>query len=224
MPFGTLGVADGPVMAGSSTFTLKIVGKGGHAASPDNTIDPVVCAAQIVTAFQSIVSRNVNPLDGAVVSVTRIQAGTAFNIIPQDVEMWGTVRTFNLETRNKVEQRMTEIADGMSRAMGCTADLQIEHNVLPVMNHPEVASRMRGLFQQYVGDDGLNATERTMGSEDVGLFMADIPGMYFFLGAAVPNSDVYYGHHHPRFDFDENALPLGVTLLSAAIADYVLPE
>ena len=224
MPFGTLGVADGPVMAGSSTFTLKIVGKGGHAASPDNTIDPVVCAAQIVTAFQSIVSRNVNPLDGAVVSVTRIQAGTAFNIIPQDVEMWGTVRTFNLETRNKVEQRMTEIADGMSWAMGCTADLQIEHNVLPVMNHPEVASRMRGLFQQYVGDDGLNATERTMGSEDVGLFMADIPGMYFFLGAAVPNSDVYYGHHHPRFDFDENALPLGVTLLSAAIADYVLPE
>jgi amidohydrolase len=221
MPLGELGVADGPVMAGSSIYTLKITGKGGHAASPNTSIDPVVCAAQIITAFQSIVSRNVNPLDGAVVSVTRLQAGTAFNIIPQEVELWGTIRTFKLEVRDLVELRMQEITDGISHAMGCTAELSITRNTMPVANNPEVSNRLRGVFRQFVSEDALNTNERTMGAEDVGMFMDDIPGMYFFLGAAVPNADAYYGHHHPKFDFDENALPLGVALMSAAVADYI---
>lgn len=224
MPLGTLGVGDGPVMAGSSVFTLRITGKGGHAASPHQGIDPVVCAAQIVTAFQSIVSRNQDPLDSAVISVTWFHAGTAFNVIPQDVELRGTMRFFKLDVRNLVERRMNEIATGIAQAMGCSADLHIEHNVLPVINNPEVTGRVRNLFRQFVGDAGLNTAERTMGAEDVGLFMDDIPGTYFFLGAAVANQDTYYGHHHPKFDFDEAALSLGVALLSAAAGDYVLVD
>ncbi len=224
MPLGMLGVADGPVMAGSSVFTLKVIGKGGHAASPHFTADPVVCAAQIITALQTIVSRNVNPLDGAVVSVTWMQAGTAFNIVPQEVELRGTIRTFELSVRDQVEQRMREICAGIAGAMGCVSELKVEHHVLPVVNHAEVSQRLRPIFEQYVGTEGLNLNERTMGSEDVGLFMTDIPGMYFFLGAAVTDRETYYGHHHPRFDFDEDALPLGVALLSAAVAAYVLPE
>lgn len=224
MPLGKLGVADGPVMAGSSVFTLKITGKGGHAASPHQGVDPVVCASQIVMAFQSIVSRNQDPLDSAVISVTWFHAGTAFNVIPQDVELRGTMRFFKLEVRDLVERRMNEIATGIAQAMGCSANMHIEHNVLPVVNNPETTGRVRNLFRQYVGDAGLNTDERTMGAEDVGLFMDDIPGTYFFLGAAVPNQEAYYGHHHPKFDFDENALPLGVALLSAAIADHVLPD
>jgi metal-dependent amidase/aminoacylase/carboxypeptidase family protein len=133
------------------------------------------------------------------------------------------MRFFKLEVRELLERRMKEIAEGISSAMGCTAELQIEHNVLPVVNNPEVTGRMRDLFRDFVGDAGLNTAERTMGAEDVGLLMDDIPGTYFFLGAAVPNREAYYGHHHPKFDFDENALPLGVALLSAAVADYVLP-
>lgn len=224
MPLGKLGVADGPVMAGSSVFTLKITGKGGHAASPHQGVDPVVCASQIVMAFQSIVSRNQDPLDSAVISVTWFHAGTAFNVIPQDVELRGTMRFFKLEVRDLVDRRMDEISTGIAQAMGCSADLKIEHNVLPVINNPETTGRVRNLFRQYVGDAGLSTDERTMGAEDVGLFMDDIPGTYFFLGAAVPNQEAYYGHHHPKFDFDENALPLGVALLSAAIADHVLPD
>jgi amidohydrolase len=224
MPLGKLGVADGPVMAGSSVFTLKITGKGGHAASPHQGIDPVVCAAQIVMAFQSIVSRNQDPLDSAVISVTWFHAGTAFNVIPQDVELRGTMRFFKLDVRDLVDRRMDEISTGIAQAMGCSADLKIEHNVLPVINNPEITGRVRNLFRQYVGDAGLNTDERTMGAEDVGLFMDDIPGTYFFLGAAVPNQEAYYGHHHPKFNFDENALPLGVALLSAAIADHILPD
>ncbi len=224
MPLGRLGVADGPVMAGSSEFVLRITGKGGHAASPHLTIDPVVCAAQVITAFQTIASRSVNPLDSAVVSATYLRAGTAFNVIPQDVEVRGTIRIFRLEVRDLVERRMHEISQGIAGAMGCTAELNIIHQLLPVVNHPEVGARLRGLFRRFVGDEGLDMTERTMGAEDVGLLMDDVPGMYFFLGAKVPDQEVYYGHHHPRFDFDENALPLGVALLSAAVAEYVLPE
>ncbi len=224
MPLGKLGVADGPVMAGSSEFTLKITGKGGHAASPHLTIDPVVCAAHVITAFQTIASRSINPLDSAVVSAAYLRAGTAFNVIPQDVEVRGTIRIFRREVRDLVERRMHEISQGIAGAMGCTAELYINHQLLPVVNHPEVGARLRGLFQQFVGDEGLDMTERTMGAEDVGLLMDDIPGMYFFLGAKVPDQEVYYGHHHPKFDFDENALPLGVALLSAAVAEYVLSE
>ncbi|NWG17358.1 MAG: amidohydrolase [Chloroflexi bacterium] len=223
MPFGKVGAADGPVMAGSSIFTLKITGKGGHAASPHQTIDPVVCAAQIITAMQTIVSRNADPLDSAVISVTRLDAGTAFNIIPQSVEMRGTIRTFTLDMRDLVERRMNEISQGISAAMSCAAELSIEHHVLPVINHPEVSARLRAVFSRMLDADALVLDERTMGSEDVGLFMTDIPGLYFFLGAAVPNQETYYGHHHPRFDFCEDSLPLGAALLAAAVAEYVLP-
>jgi len=125
MPLGKLGVGEGAVMAGSSTFTLKIVGKGGHAALPNAGLDPVVCAAQMITALQTVVSRNVDPLDSAVISVTRVQTGTAYNIIPQDAELWGTIRTFKLEVRDLVERRMREITNGIAQAMGCTATLEV---------------------------------------------------------------------------------------------------
>lgn len=224
MPVGKIGVADGPIMAGSAIFTIKVVGKGGHAAAPQLSIDPVVCAAQMISAFQTIVSRNLNPLDSAVVSVTYMNAGTAFNIIPQEVELRGTIRFFRVEVRDQVVMRMREIAEGMSAAMGCKAVVEVENHVLPVTNHPEVSARARATFQKYIPASDFVMDERTMGSEDVGLFMTDIPGMYFFVGAEVPDQEVLYGHHHPRFNFDENALPLGVALLSAAVADYVLPE
>ncbi len=224
MPFGRLGVADGPVMAGSSEFTLKIKGKGGHAAAPHLTIDPIVCAAQIIAAFQTVVSRSVNPLDSAVVSVAQMQAGTAFNVIPQDVELRGTVRTFRREVRDLVERRMREISEGIAGAMGCAAEFSMIHQLLPVVNNREVSQRLRDVFRQFVGESGLDLNERTMGAEDVGILMEDVPGMYFFLGAKVPNQETYYGHHHPRFDFVEDTLPLGVALLAAAVAEYLLPE
>ncbi len=222
MPLGKLGVGEGPVMAGASTFTLKIVGKGGHAALPNAGLDPVVCAAHMITALQTVVSRNVDPLDSAVISVTRVQAGTAYNIIPQDAELWGTIRTFKLEVRDLVERRMHEMTSGIAQAMGCTATLEVVHGTLPVRNDPVVTQRTRSILRAYVGESGILTTERTMGAEDVGLLMDDIPGTYFFVGAAVPNQAEYFGHHHPRFDFDENALPFSVALMASTVADYII--
>jgi amidohydrolase len=221
---GKVGIADGPVMSGCSNFTMYVVGKGGHAAAPHLNIDPVVCAAQIVTALQTIVSRSLDPLDQAVVSVTYLRAGEAHNVIPQQVEMRGTFRYFTLEVRDLIVTRMRAIAEQIAAGMGCRADVQVEHMTKPVINHADVGAKLRHIFAPIVGVDGIDTSIRTMGSEDVSEFMDDIPGTYFFLGAKDETADAYYGHHHPRFSFDESALPLGVELLSAAAASYVLPE
>ncbi len=224
MPVGVVGAADGPVMAGSSNFHVVITGKGGHAASPHVAIDPVVCAAHLITALQTIVSRTIDPFDTAVISVAQVRAGDAFNIIPQTAELNGTIRTFRLPVRDQVVARFQEIAENVAKAMGCTASVEITHITKPVDNHPEVSARARKVFTSVQPTVSLDLTARTMGSEDVSEFMTDIPGLYFFLGAKDETQSAYYGHHHPRFSIDEEALPLGVALLSSAIASYVLPE
>lgn len=224
LPVGKLGVALGPVMAGAMIFEARITGKGGHAASPHLDIDPVVAAAQVVTALQTIVSRNVNPFDGVVISVTIIKAGEAHNVIPQYAEIKGTIRYFRKEARDMVLKRMQEVVENVSRGMGCTGEITFDEMTLPVVNNEEVAAVVLPRLEAIVGSDAMHHDERTMGAEDVGVFMDDIPGMYFFVGAADPTADAYYGHHHPKFSIDENALPLGMALLSSAIAAYVLPE
>jgi amidohydrolase len=224
LPLGVLGVADGPTMAGASTFSIHIVGKGGHAAAPHLSIDPVVCAAHLITQLQSISSRNVDPFESAVISVTMMRAGTAHNIIPETVELTGTVRTFRREVRDLVVRRMTEITELTCRAMGCEGTFSMTHHTEPVSNDPMVGEKLRPIYAAMPGVTKLDMSVRTMGSEDVGFFMQDIPGLYLFVGAADPHADTYYGHHHPRFTIDEEVLPLGVALLSASVAAYVLPD
>jgi len=222
LPVGTVAAADGPIMAGASIFTVKITGKGSHAASPHLGVDPVVCAAQMVMAFQTIPSRSVDPLDTVVLSVTTIHTGEAYNVIPQTAELQGTVRYFKTEVRDLVFARMQEVVEHLGMAMRCTCEIEFEHLTIPVVNNAEVGSKLRDVFEPMVRE--LKLDERTMGAEDVSAFMDDIPGMYFFVGAKDQTADAYYGHHHPRFNIDEDALPLSVALLSAAVAAYVLPE
>jgi amidohydrolase len=223
MPAGTLGVAEGPVMAGSSDFTITLTGKGGHGAVPDLAVDPVVCAAHLVTALQTIVSRNANPLDTAVVSVTQIHSGTTHNVIPSTAFLNGTFRTFTPDMRELIDRRLREIAFGVATAMGCAVEVVTNHQTEPVINHPDVAQKVRQVAERLGYPAADFRYERTMGAEDVGLFMTDIPGMFFFLGSGNSARQLDYPHHHPRFDFDEDALPMGVALLSAAVADYLLP-
>jgi amidohydrolase len=156
--------------------------------------------------------------------VTTIKAGDAYNVIPQVAEMRGTVRYFKTEVRDVVIARLREIAGHLAQAMRCTAEVHCEDLTIPVVNHPDVGAKLRALFAPLVGEQNLDATVRTMGAEDVSLFMDDIPGMYFFVGAQDQTADTYYGHHHPCFTIDEAALPLGAGLLASAAATYVLPE
>lgn len=224
LPLGVIGAPDGPLMAGASVFNITIHGKGGHAAAPHLGRDPVICAAHLITQLQTIVSRSVDPLESAVISVTMLRAGTADNIIPERVELKGTIRTFKLGVRELVMGRMTTLIDLTCRAMGCEGTFTIVHETDPVINAPEVGAKLRAAFGQTAGVEEIDTTLTTMGAEDMGFFMQDVPGMYFFVGAADPTADSYYGHHHPRFTINEDALPLGVALLTAAAAAYVLPD
>jgi amidohydrolase len=224
MSVGKVGLTSGSAMAGASIFTVNITGKGAHAASAHQGIDPVVAASHIVTALQTIVSRNVDALETAVVSVTYIRAGEAYNVVPQTAELRGTFRVFTHEMRDLVGSRIQSIVENVARALGCEATVEIQHLTKPVINNPEVTERVKQVFTPILGADAIELTNRTMGSEDVSEFMDDIPGLYFFLGAKDETAEAYYGHHHPRFSIDENALPLGVELLSAAAAEYVIPK
>lgn len=222
MPLGTLGVADGPVMAGSSSMTITITGKGGHAAIPHNCIDPVPVAAQVILAFQTIVSRNVSPQDSAVVSITKMVASHADNIIPEQVVLGGTIRFFRVEIRDLMERRIREIATGIATAMNCKVDFHFHHATIPVVNNPNVGAKARETFKKIVPTDMMVMQEPTTGAEDMAYFMNDVPGMYFFVGSANDERGLNYGHHHPKFDFDEEVLPLSVALLASAVADYVI--
>ncbi|MBL8132098.1 MAG: amidohydrolase [Anaerolineae bacterium] len=224
LPYGEIGIADGAIMAGATVFHVKITGKGSHAASPHLGIDPVVCAAQIIGAFQTIVSRNIDPMDTLVISVTKVNAGDTHNVIPQTAELTGTVRAFSRQVRDLAFERMKTIAEQVAAAFGCSAELHYEHLTIPVVNNPQTTEKLRSLFLTQPEVTRLDVNARTMGSEDVSLFMDDIPGVYFFVGARDPQQTEYYGHHHPRFSFDERALVLGTSLLTSAVASYVLSE
>jgi amidohydrolase len=224
LPYGKIGIAEGPVMAAASDFTIRIYGKGGHGAMPDQAVDPVICAAQMTMLFQTIVSRNVNPLDTAVVSVTEIHTGTAKNIIPDMAVMTGTFRMFQRETRTLIESRLRTIAEQTASALNCRVEIEVNHYTDPVTNHPDVVRTMERAFRNIGKSEDHFVVERTMGAEDVCEFMTDIPGTYFFLGCANAARGLDYPHHHPRFDFDEDALPDGVALLSAAVGEYLLKE
>lgn len=223
LPVGRVGVADGPVMAGASVFDVRVTGKGAHAAMPHDGLDPVACAVQIISAYQTIISRNLDPLKTAVLSVTYVRAGSAHNVIPGDAEIKGTIRTFDLDVREMIVGRMTAITESVAVAMGCEATLEMHHRTEPVVNHPAVSQRLRARFAQMLGPDALVMDERTLAGEDMALFMRDIPGMFFFVGSAPADPAQVYGHHHPRFDIDEAVLPLAAGLLATAAAEYVLP-
>jgi amidohydrolase len=224
LPLGTIGMTPGGLMAGSSIISLKITGKGGHGAQPQLTVDPVVCAAQIITALQTILSRNVDPADTGVISITKVRAGEAHNVIPQTAELTGTMRAFRTEVRDLMTQRLQEIVDGVAAAMGCTAELKVDHLTIPVINDAGLADKLSRKFAQIVGEDKLDRNIRLMVGEDVSYLMQGIPAMFFLVGSSNADRGLNFGHHHPRFDFDEDALPLGVALLSAAVGEYVFPQ
>jgi amidohydrolase len=220
-PVGWIGVTSGPVMAASETFHVSLTGKGGHGAAPHLSIDPLYAAAQIVSALQSIVSRNVPPLDTAVVSITAIKSGTTFNVIPQSAEFQGTIRTFNPKVRSMVIDRFQEIVKNMATAFNCNVEINVESTTPAVVNNPELAIRVQKVVQTIFPQATLEKTFQTMGSEDMAFMMDDIPGCYFFIGSSNPEKGLDAKHHHPRFDFDESALTTGAALMTAAILDLL---
>ena len=222
MPVGTVAVTPGPAMSAASIFDIVVKGHGGHGAQPQKTHDPIVAASQIVSALQTIVSRNVNPLDTAVVTVGAIHGGEAFNVIPPTVTMKGTIRTYLPEVEDHVFNRVRQIAEGVASALECTAEVNISPMTIAVNNHPDVSQQVAQVAEKIVGHENVHDDVRTMGSEDVSLFMDDIPGCYFFVGSANSEKGLDAPHHNPHFDIDEESLVIGAAMLAEAAAGYVL--
>ncbi|TDY88002.1 UNVERIFIED_ORG: hippurate hydrolase [Herbaspirillum seropedicae] len=218
IPAGHFGVTPGPQMASSNEFHVTVKGKGSHAAQPHKAIDPVMTAVHIAQAWQSIVARNVNPNDPAVVSITQIHTGSATNVIPDEAMMVGTVRTFSLPVLDLIERRMQEIAEHTAAAFDATVEFRFNRNYPPLINHPEETAFAVEVLTEQFGADHVDAkTEPTMGAEDFAFMLQHKPGCYVFLG----NGDGGHrdqGHglgpcnlHNPSYDFNDDLLPIGAT-------------
>ena len=221
-PVGVVDVTAGPVMAAVDRWTCTIRGEGGHGAMPHQTVDPIVASAQMVSALQTIVSRNVSPLDTAVVTVGTIHGGNAFNVIPGHVELSGTIRTFSPSVREMVVQRVREVVEGAAASSGTSAELEINFLSPAVVNDERVAAHVHAAAEAVLGSEHVFAGLQTMGGEDASYFLTEIPGCCFFLGSAGTGAGPIAPHHNPHFDVDEKVLPLGVAVMARAIAGYLL--
>ena len=188
---------------------------------PHQTVDPIVATAQVVSSLQSIVSRNVGPMQTAVVTVGTMRGGDAFNIVPAQVELSGTIRTFDSRVRDVVWSRMREVCEGVAQAYGATAEVLLDSLTPAVVNDPDVAEVVRQAAEAVLGPQNVLSGEKTTGSEDASFFMQDIPGCYFFLGSADASRKLNPPHHNPAFDIDETVLTVGVSVLAQAVAHYV---
>jgi hippurate hydrolase len=207
LPIGRFATRPGPIMAASNSFEIRLTGHGGHAAKPHICIDPIVAGSHIVTALQAIVARGVDPVDSAVVSVTRFHAGTtANNIIPQTAVIGGTVRTLQKETRAFVTRRLADVVEGIGRAQGVAVELTCDEGYPVVLNHPEQTAFAARVARD-VGGETMVDTEMnpSLGGEDFAFMLEARPGAFLFIG----NGDSA-GLHHPEYDFDDRVLPHGI--------------
>ena len=218
MPTGHFAMRPGPMMAAADKFTIEIEGRGGHAAKPDQCVDTVLVATQIISMLQSVVSRTVNPLQSAVLSVTSVHAGEAFNVIPQTARLLGTVRTLTEETRGLVEAQMRKIVVTTAEALGATASLKYDRGYPVTINDPEKTDFAAGIARMIAGDENVDLTvPPMMGAEDFSYMLEERPGAYVFIG----NGDSAF-LHHPGYDFDDDAIPAGVGYW-ATLAETAMP-
>ena len=211
IPFGHIALREGPIMAAVDECKITVNGRGGHGAEPQSTADPIVCGASIVMALQTIVSRNIHPLDPTVVTVGGFHAGAASNVIPERAEMVLSIRSFDPKVRDQLESRIRAVAEGQASSYGMGVTIDYERGYDPTVNHKAETDFVRDLAVSFAGKDKVYDLPRPMmGSEDFAYMLAKRPGSYFFLGTQrTPNDPPL---HHPRYDFNDDILPVGTTL------------
>jgi amidohydrolase len=221
LPLGTVGVRSGALMAASEGFRCTIQGKGGHGAIPQQTVDSILVSAHVVNALQTIVARNVSPLESAVVTVGELHAGKALNVIADTAKMSGTVRYFNPELGEIIPRRLEQIISGVCQSHGASYELDYWRLYPAVINDAGIAELVRSVASNVVETPaGVVPECQTMGGEDMSFFLQAVPGCYFFLGSANPIKDLAYPHHHPRFDFDETALGIGIEIFVRCVENF----
>lgn len=220
-PLGVITVAPGPILAAPDSFTATIQGKGGHAASPHRAVDPIVIGAHVVTALQTVVSRNTDPVESCVVTVGAFNAGEAFNVIPDTAVLGGTVRTLTPEMRDLAQERVTALIEGVVAAFGATVKLEYTRGYPATINDPAAAALVREVAESIVGPDKVIANPPSMGGEDYAYFLLERPGAMFQVGSKNEERGLVWGHHHPRFDIDEDSLAIGLEVMTGTVLAYL---
>jgi amidohydrolase len=221
MPSGVIGVRNGALMASMDSFTIKILGKGGHAGMPDEGVDAVLMSGQVVCALQSLISKEVSPLTPLVVHVGTIQGGSAFNIVADQVELKGTVRTLDETLQKSIPERMNRIVKGVTEALRGTHELDYQFVYPTVINEETMTELVQGIATQVVGEEKVIELPPMMGSDDFAFCLKEVPGCYFFVGAGNSEKGMDPPHHNARFDFDENAMVVGAEMMVRVAKTYL---
>jgi amidohydrolase len=220
-PYGTVGVQEGYTMAAADAFEIEITGKGGHGATPHLTVDPLVLGSQLVLSLQQIVSRRVDPLKSAVVTVGSFQSGKAFNVIPNTSKLIGTVRTFDENVRTSIEAAIGQLTKSTCEGGGATFKYDYRRGYPAVWNYPEETRRVEDLAQKVLGPENVQRMEPIMGGEDFAYYLQEVPGTFFFVGGGNPEIGATYPHHHPMFDVDERSMLLTGKLFISSVLNYL---
>ena len=220
LPYGEVYYREGFAMAASDLYEITITGKGGHGSNPHMTVNPLITASQLVVNLQQIVSRCVDPLKSAVLSVGTFHSGTTFNVVPHTAKISGTVRTFDPDVRDLIEEQMTRVAEATSMANGATCEVSYQRGYDPVWNHPEETQYIREIASDVIGEENVKERSAVMGGEDFSYYLKNVPGTFFFTGAEVSDPEQVYPHHHQLFDFDERAMLIAAKVFVSAIGNY----
>ncbi|MCH7565211.1 MAG: amidohydrolase [Gemmatimonadetes bacterium] len=220
MAVGTVGYTSGPALAAVDHFRIDIKGKQAHGAAPHLSVDPVVMASQVIMALQTIRSRNLHPLQPSVITVGIVRGGTRFNIIPDEVYLEGTVRTYDPDVRDTIERRMAEILDGITRAGGGTFELDYERGTPATINNVALTEQMVPTLQRVFGEENVIELEPTMGGEDFAYFANEVPGFFFRLGMVAPGT-TSGGHHTPTFLADDASVTHGMRAMATVLIDFM---
>jgi len=221
LEIGQVGIRSGPLLSCADKFQVTVTGEGGHGAAPHEAHDPVVCASQMVTALQTIASRETDPLSPVVVTVGKIEGGTRFNVIPDEVQFEGTVRTYDRDFRRTLPDRIERICSKTAESMNCSAELDYEFYYPPTINHEAEAGIAREAAARVVGEDRITSECRTLGGEDFAFFLEEVPGCFVFVGSSNEEKGLTHPHHSARFNIDEKVIPIAVEVMKETVLNYL---
>ncbi|CAN5333725.1 amidohydrolase [soil metagenome] len=221
LDLGKVELAPGAVSANSDRFNAVIQGKGGHGATPHQTVDSVVVGAHVVVALQTLVAREVDPIDPAVVTVGRFSAGEANNVIADTAELRGTVRTFSKHNRELLSTRIQEVIHGIAESFGGSATIDYIYRYPSVINDPAITALVRETAEAIVGMENVLTAEPQMGGEDFSYFALERPGCFFMVGTRNAEKGLIWGHHHPKFDIDEDGMAIGIETMTRSVMKFL---
>ena len=221
LPVGKVGIYEREGLAAADRFTIKIIGKGGHAASPHVSKDPILAAGHLITQIHSIVSRNVNPLESGVITIGKVSAGTASNIIPDEVELIGTVRSLNPQVREELKSRIEQVTQGIARSFSMDYRFDFEYGYPVLINNSEMSKLVGSACSKGIGKENVEVLKPSMGGEDFAYYLEKVPGSYFRLGCRNEEKGLIHPYHSSLFDIDEEVLPFGVEMFIRIIDQYL---